>query len=243
MISNAMIPVVRTRRMLQHFADSIWIADGPPVRFMGALLPTRMIVVKLSDGSLWINSPTMAPRATIDLIAAMGPVRYLIAPTAFHTWRLEAGHRAFPDAALWSAPTVTREQLRIPVAGRLGDRPPADWANDLDQLIFKGSFAIKEVEFLHKPSGTVVLADLIQNYPAKPGDVFGNALRGLGGVLNGGVPLDIKLSFATNRTLARQSLERLLSWDFDKLIIAHGQCIEYGARAFVEKAFRWLKPR
>jgi 3-deoxy-D-arabino-heptulosonate 7-phosphate (DAHP) synthase len=51
--------------------------------------------------------------------------------------------------------------------------------------------------------------------------------------------LDIKLSFI-RRNLARQSLRKLLSWDFDKLIIAHGPCIEKDARAFVERAFRWL---
>ena len=42
--------------------------------------------------------------------------------------------------------------------------------------------------------------------------------------------------------LARESLEKLLSWDFDKLIIAHGICIEKDAKPFVERAFRWLKP-
>ena len=56
---------------------------------------------------------------------------------------------------------------------------------------------------------------------------------------HGGVGLDIRLTF-TNRNLARQSLEKLLAWDFDKLIIAHGPCIEKDAKPFVERAFRWL---
>lgn len=46
--------------------------------------------------------------------------------------------------------------------------------------------------------------------------------------------------FADHRDLARPSLEKLLSWDFDKLIIAHGACIETNAKAFVERAFQWL---
>jgi len=50
----------------------------------------------------------------------------------------------------------------------------------------------------------------------------------------------MKMTFL-NRSLARQSLERLLSWDFDKLIIAHGPCIESDAKQYIEKAFRWLK--
>ncbi len=59
------------------------------------------------------------------------------------------------------------------------------------------------------------------------------------GYPDGGVGLDIRLSF-TNRNLARRSLEKLLSWDFDKLIIAHGACIERDAKPFVKHAFGWL---
>ena len=226
--------------MLERFAEDIWIAAGPAIRFIGVPLPTRMIVVRLGDGSVWINSPTPASCETRDAISAIGPTRFLVAPTGLHVWRLEQGHRLFPGAALWGPPNVTRAQAGIPLAGRLGDVAPPEWADDLDQLIFKGSFAIHEVEFLHKRSRTIILADLIQNYPDKPHDVVGNSLKRLGGVLNGGVPLDIRMSFAMDRARARRSLERLLSWDFDKLIVAHGACINAGARTFVENAFRWL---
>ena len=68
---------------------------------------------------------------------------------------------------------------------------------------------------------------------------MGNILKRVGGVSNGGVPLDIRLSF-TNRHLRRQSLRKLLSWDFGKLIIAHGASVEHDAKTFVGNAFRWL---
>jgi hypothetical protein len=45
---------------------------------------------------------------------------------------------------------------------------------------------------------------------------------------------------ASDRSLARRCLEKLFSWDFDKLIVAHGICVEKDARSFVERAFRWL---
>jgi hypothetical protein len=75
------------------------------------------------------------------------------------------------------------------------------------------------------------------------GKPFLNFLFKLVGVTypHGGVGYDIRLSF-TNRELARQSLAKLLSWDFDKLIIAHGVCIEKGAKSFVKRAFKWLEP-
>jgi hypothetical protein len=225
----------------QNFAENVSIIDGPLVRAIGVPLPTRMIVVKLADGSLWLNSPVSVPLEVLNRITAWGPVEYLVAPTKLHVWRLIEWHALFPDAELWAPPQIPNEFKGLPFAGILRDAPPDDWAADLDQLVFKGNFFVQEVFFLHKRSRTVILADFIQNHRITTGKPILGALWKLGGVAypHGGVPRDIRLSF-TDRNLARRSLQKLLSWEFDKLIIAHGNCIEKGARPFVERAFRWL---
>ena len=46
--------VRNTTPVLQNYGEDVWIAS---VRFVSDSLPTRMIVVKLGDGSLWISSP------------------------------------------------------------------------------------------------------------------------------------------------------------------------------------------
>lgn len=225
-----------------EFAGNIWIIDGSPVSAFGISFPTRMIIVKLADGSLWINSPVSLPGETLERVKTLGLVKYLVAPTRLHVWRLEEWHSLFPDAELWMPPQVPKKFQRLPFAGILGDAPPDCWADDLDQLVFRGNLFIEEIFFLHKKSRTVILADFIQNHRLTKGKPFLNALLKLAGVAypNGGVPRDAILTF-TNRKLARQSLEKLLSWDFDKLIIAHGVCIEKDAKPFVERAFRWLR--
>jgi hypothetical protein len=113
--------------------------------------------------------------------------------------------------------------------------------DDLDQLIFRGNLFIEEVHFFHKCSRTVILGDFIPNHLPVKGRPLSNALFKLAGVAypHGGVALDIRLSF-THRKPAKRSLEKLLSWDFDKLILAHGICIEQNAKPFVKQAFRWL---
>jgi hypothetical protein len=225
---------------LQTFAENIFVVDGPPVRAVGVRFTTRMIIVKFADGSIWVNSPVSVPLDMFDRIMALGPVRYLVAPTRMHVWRLEEWHALFPEAELWGPPQIPSQFKRLPFAGLLGDAPPQAWGYDLDQLVFKGNFFVDEVFFFHEKSCTVILADFIQNRPITKGKPFLNALYKLAGVAYpGGVAVDIRLSF-TNRKLARRSLEKLLSWDFDKLIIAHGVCIEKDAKPFVERAFRWL---
>lgn len=228
----------------EEFGEGVWIGEGANVRDMGFMFTTRMAVVKLSDGSLWVNSPVSVPFETLKRITELGPVKYLLAATPRHVWRLAAWHLLFPHAQLWaSRPTpFTLRRGQLPFTGILGDDPPPAWAADLDQLAFKGNPLIEEVVFLHKQSRTVILDDLIQIHPMLKGESFRNALFKLEGVASphGGVGLEIRLSFI-HRDLARRSLERLLSWDFDKLIIAHGACIEKNAKAFVERAFQWLR--
>ncbi len=228
---------------LQEFAENVSIVRGPNVRDMGFTFTTRMTVVKLADGSVWVNSPVPASFDTLKRITELGPVRYIVAATPRHFWRLDGWHTLFPEAQLWSsrATLLTLKKRPLPLTGVLTDEPPKAWADDFDQLVFKGNRLFDEVVFFHKQSGTVILDDLIQIHSKVKGKSLRNALIKLEGVASpdGGVGLDIRLTF-TNRKLARRSLEKLLSWDFDKLIIAHGDCIEKNAKAFVERAFRWL---
>lgn len=212
--------------MLQAFGNDIWIVDGPKVRFFVADLPTRMIVVRLGDGSLWINSPVEVSAETLDEVRKLGPVRHLVSPTRLHRWRLDHWHALFPEARLWDSLQLT-------------DESPECWSADLDQVVFRGNALASEVEFFHKASRTLIVADFIQNYRARPGDAIGTFIKRAAGVLDGGVPLDIRLSF-TDKANARRSLEKIMAWDFQKLIIAHGACIEHDAGSIVRNAFGWL---
>ena len=223
---------------LRRFAPDVWIAEGPIVRTFGFPFPTRMILVKLADGNVWINSPVVASPEEMESITDLGPVKYLVAPTPLHEWRLQGWKGKFPGAQVWVAPPV-RKQTNLP-QHVLSDEPPAAWAEDMDRMIFRGSSVLNEVYFLHRNSHTLIFCDFIQNYAPQRGKLLRNTVMKWAGVLGGGVPIDIRLSCSRNTSPARASLQRLLSWDFDKAIFAHGDCIERDAKAFVRRAFRWL---
>jgi hypothetical protein len=200
------------RKAVQAFAENVSIADGPPVRDMGVWFTTRMIVVKLTNGSLWVDSPVSVPPNMLERIRALGAVRYLVTATPRHIWRLEEWHALFPNAELWRPPQMLNKfklmmvlgQQELPFTGSLGDAPPDAWADDFDQLVFKGNPLIKEVFFFHKRSRTVILDDLIQNHPIAKGKPFRNALWKLEGIAypHGGVPLDIRVTFTNRKTRA-----------------------------------------
>src|SRR6516165_10108506 len=102
---------------LEKFAESFWMIDGPPVCNFGIPLPTRMIVIKLTDGTLWVNSPVSTSATELERIKALGPVRYLVAPTQLHLWRLEECQDLFPDAELWGPPEIPKRFKQLPLAG------------------------------------------------------------------------------------------------------------------------------
>ena len=191
---------------LQAFAKDVWIADGPNVRDFGVMFTTRMEVVKLSDGSLWVNSPVAVPFDTLQRMNQLGPVRYLVAATPRHVWRLEAWHTLFPEAELWAPRSTpfTLEKGRLPLTGILGDGPPQCWADELDQLVFKGNPLIEEVLFFQRASRTVILDDLIQIHPIVKGKPFRNAMFKLAGVASpdGGVAHDRSSTFTSSPTEA-----------------------------------------
>lgn len=210
---------------LLAFAPNVWVADGPRVNSIGPWKhPTRMIVVRLTDGSLWINSPIIAPEDQMRALEQLGPVRYLVAPVRFHVWRLKKWKDAFPNAEAWGPPGVGSSFEGIAFDGILGLEPPVAWSLDLDQKIFRGIPYVDEVEFLHRASRTLIVGDYIQE-PRSPVSYVTRPL--------------VKFSSARRSEYCR-SRQQLLVWDFEKLIIAHGPCVETEARTYVERALNWL---
>ena len=85
-----------SKQELQAFAENVWTIDGPKVHDFGLRFATQMMVVKLIDGSVWV--PVSVPFETLKQITALGQVKYILAATPRHVWRLERWHVLFPEA-------------------------------------------------------------------------------------------------------------------------------------------------
>ena len=83
---------------LKPVAEGVWIVDGPVIRF-GYLglrfpFPTRMTVVRLADGGLWVHSPTELSSSLESEIKSLGSVKALDCPQPHPllvAWRLGGG--------------------------------------------------------------------------------------------------------------------------------------------------------
>jgi hypothetical protein len=224
-----------------QLAPEIWMADGPVTSFHGFAYPTRMAVIRLSDGNLFIWSPIALSESLVAAVNALGPVRYLVSPNALHHLFLGPWKSTYPKARLYATPRLCRKRRELGFDGALGDVPEPEWAADIDQVVLHGSFALTEVVFFHRGSRTALFADLIQNFPRDWFKGWRGFLARHGGIVapNPGIPGDWRASFL-NRRAARASLAKILAWPIERVLIAHGDMPTGDGAAFVRRGFTWL---
>lgn len=86
--------------VVQPLGPGIWTVEGPTATDLLVVpYPTRMTIVRLADGGLWIASPVRVAKQALDEITALGPVRHLLSPTPRHHWRLDRWSTSFPRGA------------------------------------------------------------------------------------------------------------------------------------------------
>lgn len=228
-----------TAPALRALGPGLWVADRP-LRILGALeIGTRMSVVRLPDGGVWIHSPAALDAATRSAVLGVGPVRAIVAPNRVHHFFAGAWKEAFPDAALLGAPGLAQKRRDLRFDGVLGDRPDPQWAEVLDQALVDGAPPMSEVAFLHRPSRTLVLTDLCMNVRTPRPVSRALWFRLTGGYGRFGPNRVVKLCIR-DRAALRRSLDRILAWDFDRITVTHGDVLESGGREALREAFVWL---
>ena len=227
--------------MLQPFGEEIWLADGSITMVAGFHYPTRMVVIRLPGGALFVWSPVQISddlRAAVD---ALGEVRHLIAPNSLHHLFLTDWRRAYPAAKLHATLGLRQKRKDLDFDSDLEDAPAAAWAGEIDQVLVRGNLITTEVVFFHRRSGTAIFTDLIQHFG--PGWFTGwravVARLDLMTAAEPQVPRKFRNAFVDRRA-ARAALARILAWPARRVLMAHAPPVETDGQAFIGRAFRWL---
>jgi len=231
---------------LKPVGPEIWIVDGPAIRFYGMPFSTRATVVRLANGDLWVHSPTHLTEDLRAEVAALGPVRHLIAPNWIHYAYVNAWQAAFPEAVAWAAPGVKKRAdkkgMAITFDRDLGDEAESPWAREIEQMIVRGSRVHHEAVFFHGASRTLVLTDLIENFEAGNLPWWMRIFARMAGIVDpdGQMPRDMRATFSGHRQTLRTAVERMIGWQPEAVIIAHGRWYRENGVAELRRAFRFL---
>ncbi|HTP37022.1 MAG TPA: DUF4336 domain-containing protein, partial [Methyloceanibacter sp.] len=177
----------------------------------------------------------------------LGSVRHLVSPNKLHHLYLREWKAAYPEASLWGPQSTIGKCSGLSFRAALTDTPPPEWRPDIDQAWFRGSFAMDEIVFLHRPSATAIVADLIQTFSDRfLREHWGRwrFLARLDGLTQDQAcaPLEWRLSFI-DRAPARRAREKVLRWNCRRVIVAHGEWPRANGNDFLAKSFRWLGAR
>jgi hypothetical protein len=230
--------------VLKAVAPDVWIVDGPEIgmNWLGFTMPlsTRMTVIRLADGTLFVHSPIAPDAALMDAVAALGEVRHLIAPNSLHYWYVPDWKARFADARVFAVPGL-KAKRPLAVDAVLGNEAPPQWRGEIEQVLIAGSL-LTECDFFHRPSRTAIVTDLIENFePWRVKSWLLRLLMRIGHVCDpdGSAPRDMRPTFRGHRAALRAAVARMLAWPAERVILAHGRWYERDGARELARAFAW----
>lgn len=221
---------------LKALASSIFSLESEH-RLLGIDFGGRMTVIRLHSGDLFLHSPVRLSDGLGEELKNLGNVKYIVAPNRFHHLYLRDYIEAYPLAEFYAAPGLSGKRKDIAFTGELADGHRYGWGGEVEHTVFGGIPALSEAVFFHPESRTLLLTDLLFNFShnLSTAQIIFARLNGV--YLNPGVSRMARYLFLKDRGKARESAERILSWDFDRVLLAHKDMVEAGSREAVMKAF------
>jgi hypothetical protein len=219
---------------LQQLHADLWVCPVP-YRAMGR----QLVVVRLSGGGLWIHSPIPVTPELRRELAELGEIRHVVGPNLMHDECLREFQESFPAAQFHAAPGLAAQKRDVRFDAELSDQPHRDWTGVLEQHVIAGMPKLNEVVFFHPGSASLVIADIAFNLGPE-GPWFFALLMKLNGAWGRFGPSRLCRMFMQDKAAVRASLDHILRWDFDRIIVGHGRNVATNGKRVLREAFAFL---
>lgn len=204
---------------MEKVSGSIWV-DSMPLRVGPAELGARMVVIKLSDGSLALHSPIERSDSRKEAVDSLGTVSAIISPVKTHNLFVGDWLESYPDASYYKVNDMPVER-----GGQkeylLNKEESYPWEEDVSYVNISGMPYFNESVFLHKATKTLIVSDLVFNLHYDQ-SMMGKLFLKLNGCYKKFTPSRIFKSQVKNKQDFNRSISELLGLDFDNVIMAHG---------------------
>jgi len=207
---------------LQNLAPNLWLMTYP-LKTLGVDLQRNVTIMRLAYGKLIIHSTAPFSAGDVAEITALGEPAWLIDTLLRHDTYAEEGRNAFPEA-VYLAPAGF--SINLPFQTHALLNPPKEWEEEVSILPIDGVPEFGEIVFLHRASRTLIVADLVVNFPGHHG-LWTNLLlhfAAAGHHYDPGMTVPFKNAVEDAEAFTA-SVNRMLEWDFDRVIVGHGEPI------------------
>ncbi|MEO0768202.1 MAG: DUF4336 domain-containing protein [Cyanobacteria bacterium J06649_4] len=238
--------------MLESVAPDLWTASQP-FKYLGLNVGTRMTVVRLNDQKLTVISPIEPTETLQNELSQLGTVAHIIAPNLYHYLYAESFKRCYPTATLWATHGLKEKKPQVPIdrviqpdnnnreerdleERNLWDTLEATFFSGLKTLGTSGIDDFNEWVFFHKASCTLIVTDVAFFYDNSFPFVEQLMARVLG-CYETLAPSRLERIATKDKVSIRTAVEKVLSWDFDRVIVAHGRVIETGGKQAFQQGY------
>lgn len=268
-MSDKLVPANPEEVMvIRDVSPSVTTLSLPFLRFGKIKIGGRATIVRMTSGSLAVFSPVaLTPNVTAKLQSLGNNVAYITAPDIEHHIFLSDWASAYPKAHLIAPEGLAekREQQsksdpRVTVlnfstiftkANKHEVKVSEEFDRDFDYE-YVDAHPNKELVFFHRPSATLIEADLLFNLPAteqysKTGidpavgvwtKLFGGLQSTAGDALAQKRVLWYLIS-KSDREGFGKSMKRIAEWPFKDLVPCHGDTIQGNGSEIFKKVMQW----
>lgn len=251
--------VMVTRQVVPNVITTF---SAPFWRFGRIKIGGRGTVVRLQSGALAVFSPVALTDEVKETVAKLGEVKYIAALDIEHHIYLGPWHAAFPKAKVLGPEGLPEKRakqknedvpLSVVFTAKNRDSTTVDAEFDSEfEYTYIPSHPNKELVFNHKPTRTLIEADLLFNLPAteqfsktgeSPTSGFWTKLFTSFNNTNGAATGQKRFIWyaisSGDRKGLSASVTQIDKWDFDRIIPCHGDVIETGGKGIFQKVMGW----
>ncbi|QSV16287.1 DUF4336 domain-containing protein [Photobacterium ganghwense] len=230
---------------MRQIGENLWVHEDS-MSMMGTRLGLRMTIIRLADRAVWVHSPTAMSDRLKHQVDGIGQVKYIVAANNAHSKWLQEWCEAYPDADAYVSAGIPR---KVPLSNYhiLQKGMENVWKEDLLWETMPHVPLFNETVFFHQPSRSLIVTDMIQNYPEQEPE-------GMAGLLTKYVfepigfkgccvapPLKMGLTIKDKQAFAR-FIDHIRQWDFERIVVTHGDIIEDDAKTiFSDLTARFLQ--
>jgi len=254
--------------VMRDLVPGVTTLSVPFLRFGRIKFGGRATIVKLQSGSLAVFSPVALTPAVNKLLETLGnKVAYITAPDLEHHIFLSAWASAFPSAHIIAPEGLAEKRAKLSKSDKEVTNVPINTvftaknkrevkiSEEFDrefEVEFVDAHPNKELVFCHKPSRTLIEADLLFNLPAteqysRTGEdaTTGWATRLFAGIQNtrGTAVWQKRMLWyvfsKADRPGFNDSMRRINSWGFENVVPCHGDSIVGDGKGIFEKVMQW----
>lgn len=231
--------------MLKNLDSNLWIAEQSQ-KYLGLEVGTRMTVIRLDNHKIIIISPIKITDALAKQIDQIGEVEAIIAPNLYHHLFVNQALVVYPQAKLYAVPGLLEKCPDLPIDSVL-DPDYNQWSKEIEYIFFDGVRTfdgsrispLNEFVFFHQSSKTLIITDVAFNFDAS----FPWTTQLVGRILDSYKQLNptrLEKWATIDKTKVKRSVELVLNWDFQRVIMAHGSIVEQQAKQQFKQAYKWV---